>query len=90
MNTRKTAAVPVRQKSMAYATYLCNDHKVAGTIYYACVASGKHYFSKGNEIYPAEVIVRHTINYISNLTKPKKISQNVTERTTYYRRGAEI
>lgn len=32
MITRKTAAVPVLQKGMAYTTYLCNDHKVAGTI----------------------------------------------------------
>lgn len=84
MNTRKTAAVPVLQKGMAYTTYLCNDHKVAGTIYYACVASGKHYFGKGNEIYPAEVIVRHSINISQtrrNRKKYHKMSQK-GQRTT--------
>ena len=56
-----TSAEPILQEGLAYTIYLCNGRKVAGAIYNACVASGKPYFSRGDETYPAEEVVRHSI-----------------------------
>lgn len=59
--TRKTTTTPVLQEGMAYTIHLKDGRKIANAIYYACIASGKPYFGKGNDIYPAEDIVSHSL-----------------------------
>lgn len=57
---RETAETPVLQERMAYTIRLKDGRKIANAIYYACVASGKPYFGKGDEIYPAENVQSHS------------------------------
>ena len=56
-----TSAEPVLREGLAYTIRLRDGRKITDTVYYACVASGKPYFAKGGEIYPAEEVVRHSI-----------------------------
>lgn len=58
---QKKDAMPVLQEGMAYSIHLRDGRKIAGAIYYACVASGRHYFSKGNELYPIEEVMSHSL-----------------------------
>ncbi len=52
--SHKPAAVSVLQEGMAYAIYLKDGRKIDNAIYYACIVSGKPYFGKGDDVYPAE------------------------------------
>lgn len=58
----KKSATPVLQEGMAYTIYLKkDDRKIFNAIYYACVASGKPYFAKGNDVYPLEDVQRYSL-----------------------------
>lgn len=46
---------------MAYTIRLKDGRKITNVIYYACVASGKPYFGKGNDVYPAEDVQSHSL-----------------------------
>lgn len=59
--SRETAETPVLQEGMAYTIRLKDGRKIANAIYYACIASGKPYFSKDNEVYPAEDVQSHSL-----------------------------
>lgn len=59
--TRKTTTTPVLQEGIAYTIFLKDGRKIANAIYYACIASGKPYFGKGNDIYPAEDVQSHSL-----------------------------
>lgn len=60
--SRETTATHVLQEGMAYTIHLKDGRKIANAIYYACIASGKPYFGKGNDIFPAEDIVSHSLS----------------------------
>lgn len=53
--------IPLLQEGMAYTIILKDGRKVRNAIYYACVASGKPYFAKGDDIYPAEEVQSHSL-----------------------------
>lgn len=57
----KNSATPVLQEGMAYTIILKEGQKIRNAIYYACVASGKPYFGKGNDIYPVEEVQSHSL-----------------------------
>lgn len=59
--TQKTYPTPVLQEGMSYTIRLKDGRKICNAIYYACVASGKPYFGKGNGIYPAEDVQSHSL-----------------------------
>lgn len=59
--SRETTATPVLQEGMAYTIHLKDGRKIANAIYYACVASGKPYFGKGDDVYPAEDVQSHSL-----------------------------
>lgn len=59
--SHKPTAVPVLQERMAYTIRLKDGRKITNVIYYACVASGKPYFGKGNDVYPAEDVQSHSL-----------------------------
>ena len=48
--TRKTTATPILQEGMVYTIRLKDGRKIDNAVYYACVASGKPYFGKDNEV----------------------------------------
>lgn len=52
---------PVLQEGMGYTLKLKDGRKIVNAIYYACVASGKPYFGKGNDVYPAEDVQSHSL-----------------------------
>lgn len=58
---QKPDAVPVLREGTAYMIILNDGRKIRDAIYYACVASGKPYFAKGNVIFPAEEVRSHSI-----------------------------
>lgn len=57
----KPTAIPILQEGMAYTIILKDGRKICNAVYYACVASGKPYFGKGNEVYPAEEVQSHSL-----------------------------
>lgn len=59
--SHKPTTVSVLQEGMAYTIRLKDGRKIANAIYYACVASGKPYFGKDNEVYPAEDVQSHSL-----------------------------
>ena len=59
--TRKTTATPILQEGMAYTIRLKDGRKIDNAVYYACIASGKPYFGKDNEVYPAEDVQSHSL-----------------------------
>lgn len=59
--SRKPIAVPVLREGTAYTIILKNGQKVRDAVYYACVASGKPYFAKGDDVYPSEKVQSHSI-----------------------------
>lgn len=59
--SRETTTTPVLQEGMAYTIRLKDGRKIDNAIYYACIASGKPYFGKGNEVYPAEDVQSHSL-----------------------------
>ena len=46
---------------MAYTIRLKDGRKITNVIYYACVASGKPYFGKGDDVYSAEDVQSHSL-----------------------------
>lgn len=46
---------------MAYTIRLKDGRKINNAVYYACIASGKPYFGKGNDVYPAEDVQSHSL-----------------------------
>lgn len=59
--TKRTAAATVLQEGMAYTIRLKDGRKICNAIYYDCIASGKPYFGKGNDVYPAEDVQTHSL-----------------------------
>lgn len=59
--TQKSSAIPVLQEGMAYTIRLKDGRKINNAVYYACIASGKPYFGKGNDVYPAEDVQSHSL-----------------------------
>lgn len=59
--TQKSSAIPVLQEGMAYTIRLKDGRKIDNAVYYACIASGKPYFGKGNDVYPAEDVQSHSL-----------------------------
>lgn len=59
--SHKLIVTPLLQEGLAYTIILKDGRKVRNAIYYACVASGKPYFGKGNEVYPAEEVQSHSL-----------------------------
>lgn len=59
--SHKLIVIPVLQEGMAYTIILKDGRKIRNAIYYACVASGKPYFGKGNDVYPAEEVQSHSL-----------------------------
>lgn len=59
--TQKSSAIPVLQEGMAYTIHLKDGRKINNAVYYACIASGKPYFGKGNDVYPAEDVQSHSL-----------------------------
>lgn len=57
----KPAAVPVLREGTAYTIILKNGRKVRDAIYHACIASGKPYFAKGDDVYPSEEVQSHSL-----------------------------
>lgn len=58
---RNDKHISVLQEGMAYTLKLKDGRKIVNAIYYACVASGKPYFGKGNDVYPAEDVQSHSL-----------------------------
>lgn len=50
----KRTTLPTLQEGLAYTIILKDGRKISNALYYSCVASGKPYFEKGNDIYPVE------------------------------------
>lgn len=59
--TRKSTTPTVLQEGMAYTIHLKDGRKINNAVYYACIASGKPYFGKGNDVYPAEDVQSHSL-----------------------------
>lgn len=57
----KPTAVPVLREGTAYTIILKNGRKVRDAVYHACVASGKPYFAKGDDVYPSEEVQSHSM-----------------------------
>lgn len=57
----KLVAVPVLREGTAYTIILKNGQKVRDVIYHACIASGKPYFAKGDDVYPSEDVQSHSM-----------------------------
>lgn len=55
------SAEPVLREGLTYTIRLRDGRKITDAVYNACMASGKAHFAKGDEIYPAEEVVRHSI-----------------------------
>lgn len=54
-----TESVP--QEGMSYTLHLKDGRKIQNAIYHPCVIGGQHYFSKGNEVYPFENVLTHSL-----------------------------
>lgn len=52
---------PILQEGMGYTLKLKDGRKIPNAIYYACVASGKPYFGKGNDVYPVEDVQSYSL-----------------------------
>lgn len=59
--SHKPTAVSVLQEGMAYTIRLKDGRKIDNAVYYACIASGKPYFGKGDDVYPAEDVQSHSL-----------------------------
>lgn len=59
--TKSKNITPILQEGMAYSLRMKDGRKICNVIYYACVASGKPYFGKGNKIYPVEDVHSHSL-----------------------------
>lgn len=59
--SHKQTSVPVLQEGMAYTIRLNDGRKIDNAIYYACIVSGKPYFGKGDDVYPAEDVQSHSL-----------------------------
>lgn len=59
--SHKPTSVSVLQEGMAYTIRLKDGRKIDNAVYYACIASGKPYFSKGDDVYPAEDVQSHSL-----------------------------
>ena len=59
--SHKPTSVSVLQEGMAYTIRLKDGRKIDNAVYYACIASGKPYFGKDNEVYPAEDVQSHSL-----------------------------
>lgn len=58
--SHKPTSVSVLQEGMAYTIRLKDGRKIDNAVYYACIASGKPYFGKGDDVYPAEDVQNHS------------------------------
>lgn len=57
----KRTTLPTLQEGLAYTIILKDGRKISNALYYACIASGKPYFEKGNDIYPVEDVQIHSL-----------------------------
>lgn len=63
------------EEGLAYTIHLKSSGiTIYNAIYHHCALSGKHYFAKGNEIYPVEDVYSHS----AQGHKLKEIRQNLT------------
>lgn len=58
---RSEKPTPVLQEGMAYTLKLKDGRKIVNAIYYDCVATGKPYFGKGNDVYPIEDVHSYSL-----------------------------
>lgn len=77
--TRPEAETPILIDGAAYTIYLKNSRKIYNAIYHHCTLSGKHYFAKGDDVYPIEDVYSHGIKEFIRQTEPP---QTIAE--TYY------
>lgn len=57
---------------MAYTIHLKNGRKIYNAVYHHCTLSGKHYFLKGEDVYPIEDVYSHGIKaYIASDEPPQ-------------------
>lgn len=59
LTMRPTIETELLIDETAYIIYLKNGHKVFNAVYHHCAISGKHYFSKGDDVYPIEDVYSH-------------------------------
>lgn len=77
--SHKPTSVSVLQEGMAYTIRLKDGRKIDNAIYYACIASGKPYFGKGDDVYPAEDVQSHSLigHYVPNNYREEPDSDRV-------------
>lgn len=66
----------------SYNILLKSGYTIKKTIYHYCALSGKHYFAKGDEVYPIEDVHSHSMRPMSDNNHPQVLTM------TYY--GHEI
>lgn len=59
--SHKPTSVSILQEGMAYTIRLNDGRKIDNAIYYACIVSGKPYFGKGDDVYPAKDVQSHSL-----------------------------
>lgn len=52
---------PILQDGVSYTIHLIDGRRISNALYNHCAASGQHYFSKGNEVYPLEDVLTHSM-----------------------------
>lgn len=55
------APIPELRDGQSYIIYLKNGRKIYRAEYHHCVLSNKHYFAKGDNVYPIEDVVLHSM-----------------------------
>lgn len=74
---RLVSPAPLLTDGASYIIYLKNNRKVFGAIYHHCTLSAKHYFSKGDDIYPIEDVYSHAIKaHITSDEPPQRFREN--------------
>lgn len=52
---------PILQDGVSYTIHLIDGRRISNALYNHCTAGGQHYFSKGNEVYPLEDVLTHSM-----------------------------
>lgn len=52
---------PILQDGVSYTIHLVDGRRISNALYNHCAASGQHYFSKGDEVYPLEDVLTHSM-----------------------------
>lgn len=53
------------QDGYAYTIHLYDGRRIVYAVYHHCAASGRHYFVKGEKIYPIEKVFRHSMQGVA-------------------------